>query len=123
MTHRTLLALLGCLLPAAASWAAAPPAPLTPAQRELLRERDRLAVEARNLGREMRHGESAAALERKIALERRIFGAHSTPVADSLLLLAHARFREGGPRRALRAADEVVEVVTRLHGPGHWRVR
>src|SRR5262245_16177626 len=56
--------------------------PLTAKQKARLKERDRLAAEARNLGQTGKLPEMVAAWEKKLAIEREVFGDVHAEVAD-----------------------------------------
>src|SRR5262245_4907684 len=64
-----------------------PPA-LTPVQRERLKERDRLAAAAPKLWQAGKQAEALAAWEKKLGIEREVFGKAHEEVAKSLERLA-----------------------------------
>src|SRR5437016_2132680 len=66
--------------------AAAPP--LTPAQKDKVKERDRLLAQANRLRRAGKLPEAIATCRRMIALEREAFGPLHEEVAQSLQMLA-----------------------------------
>jgi hypothetical protein len=65
--------------------------------------------------------EAISALQRKLAVERKIFGIHSE-TAGSLELLARLHQERGDFAAARKAQKEVVALWTKLHGARHWRV-
>jgi CHAT domain-containing protein len=98
------------------------PKPLTPQQRERLKERDRYEAEARQLGQANKLGEMVAAWEKKLAIEREILGAGHPQVALSLEELARLQaFREDFAA-ARQAHQEVLTIRRKLHGDKDWRV-
>src|SRR5437879_722655 len=80
-----LLALLSYWLLAEQGWTQEPmPKPLTAEQRERLKERDRLKVEAQKLAQAGKGTEADAAFEKMLAIEREVFGDVHAEVAVSL---------------------------------------
>jgi tetratricopeptide (TPR) repeat protein len=98
------------------------PKPLTAEQRERLKERDRLFAEALKLDHAGKLTEVLATLEKKLAIEREVFGNVHAEVAESLSMLAslHEIREDFGPAR--KAREEVLAVWTKLHGETDWRV-
>jgi CHAT domain-containing protein/tetratricopeptide (TPR) repeat protein len=96
--------------------------PLTPAQRERLKERDRLGAEFEKL---LRAGEDAKAIrawEKKLAIEREVLGKAHEDVVSSLEVLARLHEdREDFPR-ARKALRELLAIRTQLYGERDWRV-
>src|SRR5262245_36922550 len=64
------------------------PAPLTAAQKERLRERDRYGAEARKLRQAGKLPEAIATAEKMLAVEREVFGNFHEDVAGSLEQIA-----------------------------------
>jgi CHAT domain-containing protein/tetratricopeptide (TPR) repeat protein len=98
------------------------PKPLTEEQKTKLKERNRLAREAQQLGQAGKLDEMIAAWEKKLALERSVFGDLHEEVAASLAELASMHeFREDFDA-ARKARKEVLTLRTKLHGEKDWRV-
>src|SRR5438477_488853 len=98
-----------------------PPAgakPLTPEQKERLKERDRLASEARKLGGEGRLAEVVVAWEKKVAIEREVFGAGHAAVALSLEELARMQEYREDFAAARKVRREVLAICRKLHPEG-----
>jgi CHAT domain-containing protein/tetratricopeptide (TPR) repeat protein len=98
------------------------PKPLTEEQKAQLQERDRLGTEALKLGSAGKLDEMVALWQKKLAIERAVFGDVHEEVAASLTELARMhQFREdfGAARQARK---EVLTLRTRLHGEKDWRV-
>jgi tetratricopeptide (TPR) repeat protein len=118
------------LLALVSSWPAAAvgradepmPKPLTAEQRERLKERDRLFAEIQKLNQAGKAAEMVTAMEKKLAIEREVFGDVHEEVAGSLTMLARLHeFREDfGPAR--KAREELLAIRTKLHGDKDWRV-
>jgi tetratricopeptide (TPR) repeat protein/CHAT domain-containing protein len=105
-----------------AAGAEPPKKPLTAAQQERLKERDRLEAQARRLGQEGKLVEAVAAWEKKLAIEREVFGNVHDTVAQSLQELANMQeFREDFAA-ARKVRQEVLAIHTKLHGTKDWRV-
>src|SRR5262249_36026011 len=96
--------------------------PLTAAQQEWLKERDRRNAEARKLPAPGKLDEAVAAGEKNLAIEREVFGERHADVVGSLELLAELhQEREDWPA-ARTARQEVLRLETALHGAADWRV-
>jgi CHAT domain-containing protein/tetratricopeptide (TPR) repeat protein len=119
------LVLAGLFL-AAATVQAQPPAPasaeLTPAQREKLKERDRLVAQRREAQRAGKLDEAIAAERQVLALEKEIFGAAHEEVAGTWNVLADLYEAKGSYAEARQALQEVQKVRERLYGARDWRV-
>lgn len=104
--------------------AAEPPQPpaLTAAQKERLKERDRLEREVFRLDGQGKRVEAIAAAEKLLAIEREVLGNFHSDVAGSLIFLAEAHESGEDFAAARKARAEVLEIVTKLRGAGHWRV-
>ncbi len=98
------------------------PKPLTAAQRERLKERDRLFSEAQKLERAGKLTDMMAALEKKLAIEREVFGDVHAVVADSLAMLARGYEARQDFPTARKALQEVVLIHVKLQGEKAWRV-
>jgi tetratricopeptide (TPR) repeat protein/CHAT domain-containing protein len=102
--------------------AADEPKPLTKEQKAKLQERDRLGKQALNLGRAGKLDELVALWQKKLAIERAVFGDVHEDVAASLAELARMhQFREDFDA-ARKAREEVLTLRTKLHGEKDWRV-
>jgi CHAT domain-containing protein len=114
--------LLSALARAGEGKAEPTPKALTPEQTRL-RERDRLAAEAQKLGQAGKTAEMIAAWQKKIDLERAVFGAVHEQVAQSLAELARMQELGDDFRAAVQARREALTVRVQLHGAKDWRVR
>jgi serine/threonine protein kinase len=76
-----------------------------------------------NLGnvwfRKRRYAETAANLEKVLAMRRRAFGDDSEPVARTIANLGTVYFMEGNDAAAIPKFDEAVEKLSRFLGPDH----
>jgi CHAT domain-containing protein/tetratricopeptide (TPR) repeat protein len=102
--------------------AAAPPPALTPEQQARLKEADRLGAEAKRLWQTSRHGEAEAAWQKKLALERAVYGSVNEVVARSVNQLAFIYAGREAFALARQAKEEVLAIRTRLYGEKDWRV-
>jgi tetratricopeptide (TPR) repeat protein len=93
-----------------------------PEQQARLQERDRLAAQARKLGQAGKTAEMIAAWEKKITIERAVFGDVHEQVAQSLAELARMQVRRDDFRAAVQARREALAVRVKLHGEKDWRV-
>jgi tetratricopeptide (TPR) repeat protein len=98
------------------------PKPLTAAQQERLKERDRYGAEARSLRAAGKLAEAVAAAEKKLAIEREVFGERHADVVGSLQLLAGLHQKREDWPAARTARQEVLRLQTALHGAADWRV-
>jgi CHAT domain-containing protein/tetratricopeptide (TPR) repeat protein len=98
------------------------PRPLTPQQRERLKERDRLFSEAEKLNQAGKLLEALAVFEKKLAIEREVFGDVHAVVADSLAMLARGCEARQDFAAARKALQEVVAIRAQLLGARDWRV-
>jgi hypothetical protein len=98
------------------------PAPLTPAQRQRLKERDRLNAEAPRLWDAGKKAEALAVWQKKLAIEREVFGQVHEVVAQSLERLARMHEWREDFRAARQARQEVLAIRTQLYGEQDWRV-
>src|SRR5262245_12395620 len=98
------------------------PKPLTEEQKAKLKERDRLAAEAERLGGAGKLDEMVALWEKKLAIERAVFGELHEEVATSLAELGwmHETREDFGAAR--KARREVLTLRTKMHGEKDWRV-
>src|SRR5205085_1454427 len=93
-----------------------------PAQQEKLKERDHLHAEAVRLGGEMKFAESLAAFQKKIVLERELYGAGHPVVLASLERLAYLHeLLEDFPAARLVLQEAVVQ-KSQQWGQDHWQV-
>jgi CHAT domain-containing protein/Tfp pilus assembly protein PilF len=125
VTHLFTLVLGGVLL-APALVRAEPPAPapaeLTPAQREKLKERDRLKAQAQVAQQAGKLDDAVAAVRQVLALEQEIFGAAHEEVAGTWELLADLHEAKGSYAEARQALQELQKVRERLYGARDWQV-
>jgi CHAT domain-containing protein/tetratricopeptide (TPR) repeat protein len=99
----------------------AEPAPLTPEQRQQrIRERDRLAAEANKLYATGKLDETAAAVEKVLALQRDLSGKLDATTAGWLESLATVQEQREDFAAARKARAEVLAICTQLDGAGHW---
>jgi tetratricopeptide (TPR) repeat protein len=98
------------------------PKALTPEQQARLKERDRLAAQAQKLGQAGKMAEMIAAWQKKIDLERAVFGAVHEQVAESLAVLAQLQELRDDFRAAVQARWEALAVRVQLYGAEDWRV-
>jgi tetratricopeptide (TPR) repeat protein len=96
--------------------------PLTAKQHARLKERDRLAAEAEKLRQEGRLPEMVAAWNKKLAIEREVYGNVHAVVADSLAYLAQIHELDDNFKGSGKAWQEVVVIQRKLHGGKDWRV-
>jgi CHAT domain-containing protein/Tfp pilus assembly protein PilF len=117
---RLLYAAVVLLLWSAAS-GFAQPAPRTAAQRERLKDRDRLAAEVSTLRAAGKLAEAVAACAKKLAIEREVLGDAHDEVAESLDQLAGLHEEREDFPAARTARQEVLKIQIRLHGEQDWR--
>jgi tetratricopeptide (TPR) repeat protein/CHAT domain-containing protein len=96
--------------------------PLTAAQQARLKEGNLYALAAINFLKAGKHAEAVAALERKIAIERDVFGNKHDDVADSLAQQADIHEQREDFTTARKMRDEVLEIRIQLHADTDWRV-
>src|SRR5262245_13205357 len=117
-----LVAAVTCLVGLTARGADEPPArPLTAAQQDRLKERDRLGQQARQLAAAGRPAEAIKAAEAMLAIEREVLGRDHDDVVGSLQLLGQLHRDRGDLAAARKALQEVLEIRTRRHGREDWR--
>jgi CHAT domain-containing protein len=98
------------------------PKPLTAAQQARLKEGDRLAAEAHKLEQAGQLAEAVAAWQKKLAIDRAVYGDVHEQVAQSQAELARLHeSREDFPA-ARQARREVLALRLQLHGDKDWRV-
>jgi CHAT domain-containing protein/Tfp pilus assembly protein PilF len=102
--------------------AADPQPPLTPEQREKLKERDRLVEEANRLLSEGKLAEAIAVAEKVLAIERQLFGDRAAAVVASLQWLAHVHEQRQDFTAAGKRLREVRDIQTARYGQDDWRV-
>jgi CHAT domain-containing protein/tetratricopeptide (TPR) repeat protein len=98
------------------------PKPLTDQQRERLKERDRLFSEVQKLAKAGKLEEANAVFEKKLAIEREVFGEVHAVVADSLAMLARGYEARQDFAAARKGLQEVVAIRVKLNGEKDWRV-
>jgi CHAT domain-containing protein/Tfp pilus assembly protein PilF len=96
--------------------------PLTAKQQARLKERDRLAAEAKKFAQQGKLPEMFAALKRKLAIEREVFGEVNTEVVASPVFLARLHEAVDDFKGAAKARQGVVVIRTKLHWAWDWRV-
>jgi CHAT domain-containing protein/tetratricopeptide (TPR) repeat protein len=96
--------------------------PLTEEQRALLKERDQYAAEAEKLLRAQEPRKAIDALDKKLAVERRLYGPAHAEIAQTLERLAGLREEVEEFAAARKAREELVAMRTTLHGEKDWRV-
>jgi hypothetical protein len=99
----------------------AKPAPLTAAQQERLKERDRLVAEVGKLRAAGKLAEAIAACANKLAIEREVYGNVHDEVAGSLEELAGLYEEREDFAAARTARREVLKIRVSLHGEQDWR--
>src|SRR5262249_20518876 len=111
--------LISCLTQARAQPPVEPP--LTAAQKERLKERDRLQEEAIKLAGEKKFAETIATFEKIISLEKAVLGPRHSQVVETLEKLAgvhEARQDFAGARKVL---TEIAAIQVQRFGRGDWR--
>jgi CHAT domain-containing protein/Tfp pilus assembly protein PilF len=98
------------------------PAPLTKDQQNKLKERERFEKDARKLQAEGKLPEAIAAAEKKLAIERQVFGDVHAEVVGSLQLLAELHEAREDFAAARKARQEVLAIQTKLRGAAFWQV-
>jgi CHAT domain-containing protein/tetratricopeptide (TPR) repeat protein len=109
-----------CLV-ALAAQAAAPPAELTKGQKAKLAQRDRLVKSLPELVRKQQFHKATDAQERIAALEKEVLGETDARVIGSLQQLAGWREALGQFVKAIRVRQEVVRLLEKRLGKGHWQ--
>src|ERR1700730_7942027 len=90
--------------------------PLTPEQRELLHQRDDLAIEAEAWIRDGEANKAIAVWGKKIELERKVFGPDHDEVVASLEWLAEQLAQNDDFTAAAKTLEEVSEIFRRRPG-------
>jgi CHAT domain-containing protein/tetratricopeptide (TPR) repeat protein len=118
------LGILMVLLTVAAIALADEPKPkqLTEEQKARLKERDRLDAEAHKLAKAGKPDQIIALWEKKLAIEREIFGDVHEEVISSLAMLALIHRAREDFDAALKAWKDVLTMRTKLYGEKDWRV-
>jgi CHAT domain-containing protein/tetratricopeptide (TPR) repeat protein len=101
--------------------AAQAPAELTPAQREKLKERDRLVAQRQEAERAGKLDDAIAAARKVLALEQEILGAAHEEIAGSWEQLASLYEAKGSYADARQALQQLQKVRGRLYGARDWR--
>lgn len=102
--------------------AAAPPRMLRAAQEARLKEGARLGAESARLWQAGKQAESLAAWQKKLAIDREVYGDTHEVVAGSLHVLARIHEARATFAPARKTREEVLAIRTRLDGAKHWRV-
>jgi len=103
---------------------ATPPKPpaLTAEHRQQLQERDRHAAEAKKLWAADKREEAIAAWEKKLVIERSVYGDLHDDVLDSLQQLARWQEDREDFSAARKVRQELLALRIRRHGEKDWRV-
>jgi tetratricopeptide (TPR) repeat protein/CHAT domain-containing protein len=118
-----LAALLGTTVGGVAASQEAGPQPLTPEQRQHLKEWADLDARLNALLQQKKTQAAVALFQRKVALDRQLFGDAHEVAAKSLAQLARFHlFLEDFPA-ARKVHQDVLALRTRAHGADGWRVR
>jgi CHAT domain-containing protein len=99
-----------------------PTPPLTAAQRERLKERDRLAKETRQLQAAGKLDQAIKAAEAMLKIERDVLGPDSDDALGSLDLLSQLHLAREDWAAARSARREALDRLTARLGKDHWRV-
>ena len=98
------------------------PKPLTAEQQARLKEGNHLAAEAKKLYQMGKLAEAVAAWQKKLAIDREVYGDVHEQVAQSVAELARIHeLREDFPA-ARKARKEALAIRVKLHGEKDWRV-
>src|ERR1700730_4709841 len=97
-------------------------APLSQAQQEQLKERNRLYDETQKLRTEGKLAEAVAAGEKALAIQREVFGNDNEDTATILDTLAAMDVEREDFEAARKIRQEVVAIKAKLLGGGHWEV-
>jgi len=125
--HRAIFAGLGWVILLAGlmdtvGTAQPPPTPtLTPAQKDRLKERDKLDQQAQELRTKGKLHEAIKAAEGMLAIERDVLGETSEGAIGSLELLASLQEDCEDFAAGMQARSEVVELRTKALGKDHWK--
>jgi len=103
--------------------AAGEPKPLTEEQKARLKERDQYWAEAIRQDKAGQLPGVIAAVEKKLAIEREVFGNRHEEVARSLEVLAQLHELREDWVSGRKARQEVVSIRTVLYGQEDWRVK
>ncbi|HTU19456.1 MAG TPA: tetratricopeptide repeat protein [Gemmataceae bacterium] len=96
-------------------------AALKPEQyQELLKQRNRLWDETRQLRSKNKVNEAVAVLEKLLPIQRQLFGHYHSDTAAVLMSLAALQERREDFPAALKARREVLAVYRNLYGERHW---
>src|SRR5262249_44141960 len=82
----------------------------------------RLAAEAKNFAQQGKLAETVAAWNKKLAIEREIYGNVHAVVADSLVVLAQIHEVGNDFQAGAKARQEALVILTKLYGTKDWRV-
>jgi CHAT domain-containing protein len=115
------LAALFLVLAGASIRAAAPPAPITPAFRKQLAERDRLLERFRRLARAQQREASAEAFLAVVEVERKLFGPNSRQVHERLRSVVILQEGIGQYGQALATRREMAGIQEHLYGKDDHR--
>lgn len=115
----TLICLTSALLASLPTRAEEPAATSSAAQQQ---ERERSAQAIRKYVEAGQLGQAIAQLEKKLALERQLFGKMSEEVAATLEWLAEIRAARAEHTESRQALDEALAIRVTRWGEGHWRV-
>src|SRR5262245_36141564 len=98
------------------------PKPLTPEQREQLKERNRLAGEVPKLWEGGKQNEAIASVEKIVAITREVFGPSHPEVVPMLEVLMRLQAAREDFPAARRALQEILDIGIKRYGEKDWRV-
>jgi tetratricopeptide (TPR) repeat protein/CHAT domain-containing protein len=113
--------LVGGVLGGASASAAAPPARLSPAQRQRVAEGDRLAARARALLQAGKHVECRKTLQTLLAIRREVHGTLSAQTASVLAEMGTLAEQRDDLAAARKLRAERLTIIRRLYREGDWR--
>jgi CHAT domain-containing protein len=114
--------LVGLAFVSSPAFAAAPPAPLTPAQQQQLRIQARLLLRINDAIAAGNATEAMPVARRALAIERAVFGQVRPVRANTLEWLAQQHDQREEFGEAAELYEELKRLFTFLYGPGSWRV-
>ena len=113
---------LGMVLVGAGMALAQEPKPLTAEQKEKIKLRDQHTSAAQQLAREGKLTETIAEVNKKLNLEREVFGGSHAEIAATLHWLARLYESGNDYPAARKVIQEALDMQTHLYGPKDWRV-
>jgi len=121
MSRYLSLACVILLVSSPATWGQNP-APLTPKQKERLKERDRYDKESRDLEKANKLPEAIAAAEKMLVIELEVRGEAHPDIVGSLQHLARLNEALENFAAAEKQRQEALLLQTKLHGAASWQV-